>query len=199
MGNRSAARWVVVTVLALVIAGGLAALLLQRPPEAAGGSSPSVFSDESGGARQAYPLAAAVAREWQSDARLAVVTAHWRPHLGRWPNRVEWTFQFYSLSTQRTAAVVVSERGARLLREALSPYPISSFAEEDWRVDSPQALEAWLEAGGAAFVARYAQAEVSAQLRASEAGRPVWTIIGIAGEQVWSVSVDGLTGEPEQD
>lgn len=198
-------RWAVVLGLAFAVALGLAVLVLQQPEGAAGrvGSS-GLPADLAGGvtARRALPQAAEVARAWQPDAGLAVVLAHWRPRQGRWSANVAWTFQFYSPATHRLAVVAVEEGGARLLRETPIPYPLPTFAEADWQVDSPAALGVWWEAGGATFMTRHTETDLVAQLRIEEGGeegRLVWAITGIAGDQVWAVVVDGTSGEQVQD
>jgi len=201
--DRGAIRWAVVIGLALLVAVVLAALVLQRPQGAAGGPPPGLPVGSTGGAtaRQAYPLAVEAAQAWQPDGRLAVASANWRYHHGRWPDQVGWTFQFYSPATRRIALVAVEEGRAQLLREALSPYPLPTFDEADWRVDSPEALEVWWGAGGESFMARHSEVGLAAQLRPAEGGegRPVWTVTGLSGDRVWIVVVDGVTGERLQD
>lgn len=204
--RRRAVRWVVVLGLAVVVALGLAVLILRLsqpsweavqspapvrlPPGLAGGTT----------ARQAYPPAAEVAQSWQPDGRLAVVSAHWRPRQGRWPTGVAWMFHFYSSGARRFAVILVEGGRARLLREAVSPYPLPTFAEADWQVDSSTALEVWWGAGGETFQARHSEVDLTAQLRVPDRGdRPVWTVTGVAGDQVRTVVVDGTTGERVQE
>lgn len=200
--DRRTGRWVVIVALALAVALVLVALILRssgagwetgqveaRPGELPGGVS----------ARQAFSAAQAAAQGWQEDARPAIVSAHWRRERGRWPTAVAWTFQFYSPATQKMAVVLVEGGQARLFREDRVPYPLLTFDEGRWRVDSPAALESWWGAGGSAFAARGREMDLLAQLRASDGNRPVWTITGIIGDQVWSVQLDGMTGEQVQE
>ena len=210
---RGTDRWPIVLGLAFVVALGLALLVLSlyrpsQPPREREdvGAGLSVTTDlpsslaEGPTARQAYPPAMDVARSWQADGHLAVVSAHWRPRQGRWPTEVTWMFQFYSPAARRLAVVVVEGGRARLLREAVSPYPLPSFSETDWQVDSLAALDAWWSAGGATFLSIHSEVDLMAQLRPLEGGggQPMWTVTGIAGDQVKNLVVDGMTGEQVQ-
>jgi hypothetical protein len=212
MARRGAGRWAAVLGLAFVAALGLALLVLwlyrpsQRPDGVETGGW-SAYADLpaslSGGpsARRAYSPAAEVARTWQPDSCPAIVSAHWRPRQGRWPTDIAWMFQFYSPATRRLAVIVVEGGRARLLQETASPYPLPTFDEADWQVDSHAALDAWWGAGGAAFLSTHSEVDLMAQLRALEGReyRLVWTIAGIAGDQVKRLVVDGTTGERVQD
>ncbi len=197
--------------LTFVVALGLALLILwvyrssQRSDGAEAGGW-SAYADLpaslSGGpsALRAYSPASEIARAWQPDARPAIVSAHWRPRQGRWPTDIAWMFQFYSPATHRRAIIVVTGGRARLLRDALSPYPLPTFDETDWQVDSYAALSAWWSGGGAAFLSTHHEVDLTAQLRVLEGeDRPVWTVSGITGGQMKILVVDGTTGEQVQD
>lgn len=191
-------RWVLVLGLAFVTALGLTVLIFRQSERTVSSAAP-LPSGLGGGrsARQAYPQALEVAQGWQPDSKPALVSTQWRLREGRWPVRVVWTFQFYSPSTQRLAVVAVDESGARMLRETLSPYRVPTFADADWQVDSPAAVEAWWNGDGATLVSLHSESdvEVTAQLRANEGGNPIWTVTGITASQVRTVSLDGKTGE----
>jgi hypothetical protein len=151
-------------------------------------------------ARSAYQLAVDVARSWQPDGQVAIMSAHWQPRQGRWASGVVWMFQFYSPATRRLAVIVVDSGRARLLREALSPYPLPVFGEDDWQVDSLEALETWWKAGGASFVSIHSEVDLTAQLRVlKEDDRVAWTVVGTSGAQTRRLIVDGVTGELVQD
>lgn len=202
--GESAGRWAVVLALAFGAALGLTALLLEQRGSSEGWTGPSgPPAGLPGGmtARQAYPPAAQAAQAWQADAALTAASAYWQPRQGRWPGHTVWTFQFYSPATARLAVMVVEEGRARLLRETVSPYPLTPFSQTQWQTDSTQALETWWREGGATFLALQARVELTAQLRAPEgrSGPPIWTVTGVAGEQWWTVRVDGMTGERLQE
>jgi len=206
--KKRANRWIILLGLTFVVALVLALIIvaLYRPshPSLEAGGRPAfdlpVSLGESVTARSAYPLAVDVAQSWQPDGQPAIVSANWRPRQGRWPADVIWMFQFYSPATRRLAVVIVDGGRARLLREASSPYSLSTFGEDDWQVDSLAALEAWWNADGATFQAIHSEVNLTAQLRMQEQGnRLVWTITGVSGDQMRSLIVDGATGEQVQD
>jgi hypothetical protein len=205
-------RWIVLLTLIFVVALVLALLVLtlyqpsERPADTGAGAAPANLPAslaEGVTARQAYPPAAEIAQSWQPDGQLAIVTAHWRPRQGRWSTDVAWTFQFYSPTTRQLAVVVVDGGRARLLREALSPYPLRTFGTDDWQLDSLAALGSWWNAGGGTFVSLYSEVDLTAQLRVLDGdgadGRLVWTVTGITGGQLKRLVVDGTTGEQVQD
>jgi hypothetical protein len=154
-----ASRWTVVVSLTFVVALAVASLVLwlsrpgrspQPPQQVPGGeaTSPGLLAHlaEAPTARQLYPAAAKVAQSWQPDARVAAVSAHWRPERGRWSADVTWTFQFYSPVTRRVAVIIVEGGRAQLLRESVAPYRLAILDEADWQVDSDAALDAWWRA-----------------------------------------------------
>jgi hypothetical protein len=202
-------RWILflgLTFFVALVAAVAILTLYQASPQAPGAGEPSapiaLPADLTGGvsARQAYPSAANVAQSWQADGQLAIVSAHWQPRRGRWSAEVAWMFQFYSPATHRLAVVIVDGGRALLLREALSPYSVPTFGEGDWQVDSPAALDAWWNDGGAHFLSTYSEVDLMAQLRVldREDNRLAWTVTGVAGNQVKKVVVDGQTGERVQ-
>ena len=207
MVERGGGRWVIVLGLAFVFALVVALLILwlyepsQQPqqPQGGGGTSyglPGVLAEASTG-RQHYPAATELARSWQPDARVAIISAHWRTRQGQWSSDVTWTFQFYSPETRRVA-VIIAERGqARLLRETVSPYVLPTFDEADWKVSSRKALDTWWRAGGAVLMSIGTEADLTAQLRVleEEDDRLAWVVTGVVGKQVRRLVVDGRTGE----
>ncbi|RME32375.1 MAG: hypothetical protein D6793_11150 [Thermoflexia bacterium] len=185
--------------LAFIAALVLAVLLLWLSPGPSGGnpSAPAIPLPLEPTAREAYRAAREAARAWQPDARPSSLSAHWQRTRGRWPNQTVWMFHFYSPSSGRLAVFLVEVGRPRMLREALSPYPLPTFAEEQWRVDSPQALEAWWADGGADFLARHSDAEVTLQLKPASPtdNRPEWVMTAIAGRQVYVVTISGVDGQ----
>jgi len=149
-------------------------------------------------ARQAYAPAAELAGQWREDARLAAVYARWPVAKMQEEGRVEWTFQFFSPSTQRLSLIAVAGGQARLVRESLSPYPLSTFSPEEWRMDSDRALQAWWNRGGEDLVARRPDADLAMQLRMPDegGGQPIWTVVGsLSGtEATVIVAVNAATG-----
>jgi hypothetical protein len=148
-------------------------------------------------ARNSYPLADQAARSWQEDARLVSASTSWPwAQLDDLSRPVDWTFQFFSPGTHRLYAVVVGESQVLPIREALSPYALPSLSEDEWRIDSHQALGTWLDDGGSIFMSRHPIVDISARLRRSEEGRPEWVVVGIVKDSliVHVVRVDARNG-----
>ena len=195
-------RWAILLGLAFIIALGVAAIAFGqwRSQKVEQGSAPAVFPPSlarAATAQQQYALAAEVAQSWQPDSLPAVISVHRQSQHGRWPTDITWMFEFYSPATHRLAVVAVGGGRTWLLQEKISPYSVPTFTETDWQVNSARALQAWWDAGGATFVALHSeQVDLTTQLRIPPGGEhPVWTIVGLAGDQVWRVAVDGATGE----
>ncbi|MFN3762849.1 MAG: hypothetical protein ACK4WK_06590, partial [Anaerolineae bacterium] len=125
------------------------------------------------------------------------LSAQWRWARGKWSAQTVWTAHFYSPSSGRLAVFLVEVGRTRMLREAVSPYPMPTFAEDRWKVDSPQALEVWGAGGGADFLARQPNAEVTLQLKPAGPAdnRPVWVVTAVAGRQVQTVTLSGVDGK----
>ena len=136
-------------------------------------------------ARGLYPTAEGLARAWQPDAQLVSVTATWR---GTAVNLVgqptEWVYRFYSPSWRRYYFVTVTPggqaQGIEHARKVDLPPPVVPV--EAWRVDSVEALAAWLDYGGGAMLGAKPGIEVSAQLNVpTEGGDPTWAVVGFDG------------------
>ena len=198
MSEGSGVRWWLLVGLGLVLLAVVGALVygqLARPA-----ALPAVMGAGSGGvtARQAFAPATELAVQWQEDVRLAVVSCRW-PTVGVYAGgEVEWTFQFFSPSTQRLALVTVAGGVARMVRESVSPYTVPTFSAEAWRVDSDQALQMWWNRGGGSLVARRPDTDLAMQLRVPDdgSGRPAWTVVGlvVGTETVFTIVVDATSG-----
>ncbi len=193
-------RWAVLLGLAFIGALGLAVLILWpglQPADRSPSGAPLPLPPGPT-ARQAEQAVREAARDWQPDASLSSLSAHWQWARGKWSAQTIWTVHFYSPSSGRLAVFLVEVGRVRMLREAISPYPMPTFAEDRWKVDSLQALEGWWAGGGADFLARQPNAEVTLQLKpASPAdNRPVWVVTAVAGRQVQTVTLSGVDGKP---
>jgi hypothetical protein len=146
-------------------------------------------------ARNLYGQAEQAARRWQPDAALVSAAASW-PFVGlddfSRPN--DWTFQFYSSATGRLYVINVDQTTVTPIRETLSPYRLPTVDVDQWQVDSHQALNAWLNRGGGAFLQRTAIVDVSIRLSRPQGGAPVWTVLGIddSGQAVQTEIVDAF-------
>lgn len=192
-------RWGVMLGLAFIAALGLAVLILWPGPAPSGGnpSGPPMPLPLGPTARQAYGAAQEAARAWQPDAQPSSLSAHWQRTRGMWPTQTVWMIHFYSPSSGRLAVFLVEVGRTLMLREALSPYPLPTFVEDQWKVDSPQAMEIWWGSGGADFLARHPDAEVTLQLKPTGPtdDRPEWVVTAVAGRQVQVVAISGVDGQ----
>lgn len=149
-------------------------------------------------AKTTYPLAQEAVGKRQADAQLTSISATWTDtNVKKVGTPTGWTFQFYSPTTTRVYVVVVDQGQARLIREALSPYPATPIPEESWLIDSNEALTTWLNYGGGQFLMDHlAGTKVVAQLATSPEGQVTWTVTGLTGrgEVYLTLLVDAATG-----
>ncbi|MBN1977296.1 MAG: hypothetical protein JW918_07840 [Anaerolineae bacterium] len=177
--------------LALIVALGLLAYgQLTNSASRPTGTTDLALSGDT--ARRAYAPAVELALEWQQDARLASISGQALSIGKKSGNEVKWGFQFFSPSTQELALVAVSGGEARMVRPPmLSPYKLSTFSPDEWRIDSDQALQTWWERGGYSMVKQYTQVDAAMQLRISEelGSQPVWVIAGIAANKNTTLTI----------
>lgn len=185
-------RWLIVGLglIMLVLLGAVAYSQLAL-------SAASRQAASSGGitARQAFASAAALAAEWQADARLAAASGQLSASSRE---NIEWAFQFFSPATQRLALIMVADGAARLVHESLSPYPVPTFSADAWRVDSDQAWQVWWDQGGGSMMGRRSDVDMLMQLRMAdrESRHPTWTVAGIVSgtDAAFVVMVDAFDG-----
>lgn len=132
-------------------------------------------------ARSMYPRAEQFAKTWQSDAVLSSVSAGWNlARLSDLAQPTNWTFQFFSASTQKIYVVSVNESQVSVVREGLSPYPLSPISVNNWKMDSDEALNLWLNRGGHTFLEAYPQNDISIRLRPSSDCPMEWVVVGLS-------------------
>jgi len=152
-------------------------------------------------ARSLYPVAEELALTWQPDAKLASMTATWPETTGDLVGEpTDWVFRFYSPSQAHYYIVTVQPdgraQGIEHARRVDLPPPVVPI--EDWRVDSVEALAAWLDHGGGAMLGARPGIEVSAQLNVpTEGGDPTWTVVGfdIEIDDFLTLMIHGGSGE----
>ena len=120
--------------------------------------------------------------QWATDAQLFAVTATWETAtLNSVGEPTYWTYRYYSPSHKRFFFITVGADGSVMgtihgehIYHAPYPLPVA-----DWRVDSPEALNIWLNYGGAALITATPNIQVVAQLQVSEPNAPpLWTVAG---------------------
>ncbi len=120
--------------------------------------------------------------QWATDAQLFAVTATWEnATLDTVGEPTFWTYRYYSPSRKRFFFVTVGTDGSVMgtthgERIYNAPYPLPT---ENWTVDSPAAVNTWLNYGGTALISGIPEIQVVAQLQVSEPGAPLqWTVAG---------------------
>jgi hypothetical protein len=158
-------------------------------------SQPAEQEKEIGGeitARQAFPAATEVATQWQADAHLVSAAAQWlKPYSEQDGKSIEWSFQFFSPSTQQVAIIAVHD-GAASKVSNLYTSPMPTLSIEDWQIDSDQAWLTWLENGGRGMLQRHPDTALAMTLHLPDKNdaHPVWQVGGVvAGKRTAVVIV----------
>lgn len=105
---------------------------------------------------------------WQKDAQLYSVTATWqKAELEQVGQPTAWTYRFFSPGQKRLYFVTANPDGhvigtSHTERLYNLPYPIPL---QDWAVDSPKAINLWLNHGGAAMLTAMPGIQVVIQLQ----------------------------------
>lgn len=181
-------------VLLFVVSGGLGGNLPRVGPP--GGPTPAY---EALTAREAYPRAEKVAREWRGDARLSSATAAWsQPTVAELATgRTAWGFSFVSPSAEETAIVtVIGQQAERVQVQRASKVP-ELLDAVGWRVDSPQAMRMFLDHGGEGFLRDHPESEIHLRLSTrAEEGTILWLAVGLSadGQSSAFLQIDAITG-----
>ncbi len=148
-----------------------------------------------------YRAAEAAALAWASDARLIFASATW-PRLmsvTQVGQPGEWVYHFYSAAKARKlfVSVLVDNQVQTIQHVVPVSLPPRTVSTEAWLIDSPFALEIWLDRGGAEAIRNNPETEVVAQLRQVRGSRnPVWMVVGLNTQTnaTHSVIVDASNG-----
>ena len=119
---------------------------------------------------------------WQPDARLFTMSATWdKADINTIGQPVSWTYRFYSPGIKRLYFVTVSPEGhvtgtSHSERVYHPPQPIPP---DKWQIDSPEALNIWLNHGGAGMLNAIPGIQIVAQLQLSSPDAPLnWIVAG---------------------
>lgn len=149
-------------------------------------------------ARGYYARAQQAASSWQGDAQLVSASAHWPfVRLDNLSQPTTWTFQFFSPATQRIYVTSVDDKSVTFVRSSLTPYPLAVVTVDRWQIDSPAALNAWLNGGGGQFLELNPAVDVSARLVAGDRDSAEWVVVGsVSGSpDVQITRIDAATGD----
>lgn len=198
-------EWMIIGVLLLIVVAVYGALLfvvsggLEGGLPQAGSSGEPTPAYKVLTAKEAYPRAEKVAREWQSDARLSGATAAWnQPTVAELTTgRTAWGFSFASPSVKETAIVTVIGQQAELVRVQQASKVPELLDVAGWQVDSPQAIGIFLDHGGEGFLRDHPQSEIHLRLSTrAEEGTISWLVIGLSadGQSSAYLQIDAITG-----
>lgn len=153
-------------------------------------------------AKNAYLLAYQATQSWQDDARLINATATW-PQGARAANLAAgqemWGFVFYSPSAQTTAVVSVAD-GMASLSPRDGRQQLQLLEVTGWQMDSSDAIEAFLENGGHAFLEREGITVFSMTLALNDpkqSGRAEWlmSLLATGNGRSFTMRIDATSGD----
>ena len=119
---------------------------------------------------------------WTEDAELMAVSSTWeQTDMNQVGQPSPWTYRFYSPSQRRLFFVTVTPEGeiiGTLHGEILYKNP-PWIPLEDWSIDSSEAINIWLNHGGATMLEGIPGIQVVAQLQVRSEDSPLtWTVAG---------------------
>lgn len=146
-----------------------------------------------------FAQARQAARSWQADAQLVTATATWpvsRDAALLSAGQENWRFSFYSPGADAANTVTVVNGNATVLGER----PISTLIEardaSGWRVDSDEAIEKMLDAGGDSFLRNYGSANLTVALDTTAGDGIVWNVALVINQARRSLTatIDATSG-----
>jgi len=149
-----------------------------------------------------YKLAQNTALKWADDAELILVTTHWASlnHIIQLSEPTPWSYHFYSSTYNRKLLITVdpNQQVHTIEHVTSSTFPPPPIDIENWLLDSPIALQNWLNLGGESLLkTSNDEVECVIQLRQTKKHpHPIWVVIGLNQSlQATSTTIDSVTGE----
>lgn len=119
---------------------------------------------------------------WEEDAQLISIAATWeKTDMNQVGQPTSWTYRFYSPSQRRLYFATARGDGqvtgtSHSERIHTPPYTIPL---DKWQMDSPEAINTWLNYGGAVMLTAIPGIQVVAQLQINTPEEPLtWTVAG---------------------
>ncbi len=159
----------------------------------------SVFEGQT--AKVAFAAAQAVAVTWHSDAILLNTSATWpqgSTAQDLLTGETTWSFTFYSPQTSSTALISVVENVATLLSTSQYQAADSVLSATGWQLDSQDAIEQFLAAGGADFIRDNGITTLTIMLSTSNENNRIEWFISLFGDQTLrslTMRIDATSGE----
>lgn len=143
-------------------------------------------------ARTLFPLAQQAAQAWAGDVLFVSASATWeQSSVATLAQPVDWVYRFYSPGQQRMILVLVSPAKQVVVQPHLAKVKHEQrlVVPQAWQVDSPAALQVWLNQEGWGWLEQHPEATVSVKLTQDLTTQsPVWLISGetsVTGERVF--------------
>ncbi|MCA9946242.1 MAG: hypothetical protein H6656_09725 [Ardenticatenaceae bacterium] len=161
----------------------------------------SVFDGRT--AMVAYAKAQQTAEDWQPDAVLLNAQATWPQGTTATDLRqgkTTWGFTFYAASVQKIAIVSVVEDTAVVVSEGPHNQEAPILSVTGWNLDSQEAIESFLNAGGNSFIESAGVSTLTMALFTDDQernGRMEWQIslFSLQTNQALTVRLDATSGE----
>jgi hypothetical protein len=159
----------------------------------------SSFSGQT--ALQAFLFAQAEAASWQSDAALLKATATWPQGSDRatlLSGKSTWNFTYYSAAAQLTIVVSLVEEEATLGTTRPVDAAFSPVSASNVKLDSHEAIQALLNAGGAEFMDQHGVTTLTATLSTDTAeNRVEWflSLFSVGDGKSFTAFIDAASGE----
>ena len=151
----------------------------------------------------AYARAQEAAGEWQPDAVLLNAQATWPQGTTAsdlLQGETSWGFTFYSAAAEKIAIVSVVEDTATIVSEGPHQQEAPILSVSGWNLDSQEAIETFLAAGGSSFLENAGVSTLTMALYADDQernGRMEWqvSLFSLQTNQALTVRLDATSGE----
>jgi len=198
-----AAFWLVGCALMTIVVYFAVFQPVAQPLSPGGGGPQATFTLVAGDqtARNLQTAAREQVARWQADAQLFTVAATWeQTDLNRLTEPATWTYRFYSPALRRFYFVTVRPdgevTGISHSERVRTPPPVIN--PDVWQIDSPQALNIWLNQGGATLLQAIPGIQIVAQLQVNSPDDPLtWAVAGYdkISKNYHTVFINAQTGE----
>lgn len=197
-------EWILGGVLTLLVLAIAALLLLSwLGPRSAPALSPasaamiqptSTFKGQT--AHSAFDAAQPVAIDWAADARMINAMATWPEGSDIEQGAATWTFTFYSAGQPGTALISVIDNDATLVSSSGQAEPsLAAVNRAEWQLDSRDAIQRLLAAGGQSFLEQQGQATLILNLSVKEQVEWEGVLFVNATGESFSRRLDAKNGE----
>ncbi len=159
----------------------------------------SVFTGQT--AQLAFVAAQRTAVSWQSDATLLNASATWpqgATAVDLRSGEATWGFTFYSPATAQMSLISVIENKATIIIQGPSDVPAYLINHTSWNLDSNEAIDLFLQQGGAEFMNTEGVTALTMTLAIDEENGRIQWIVQLAAAQslrTLTMNMDATSGE----